>query len=268
MMKNNKSDLTGFFLRHLSIASRIIGKLVSFRYVLLLLLVVTAAMFFAVNVSAVPSAPQINYISNSTYVATSVNRSIDQKGTITVVTLDSNQQDYKWKAYVGNVSGSLVLDDANSKSVYDWSLTTVTGEVYVSRSSSVTWTSVSCVNQTVIDNEQSFLGMTSSARDSINSTFNYTSHRSFLIGTNNITSSSCRSTATYINDAAQTINEAAKFQEILLRDNIGGGLIYATLLEQNQAAYDGVNTYDFQLIVAENESATVPTNYYFYVELG
>jgi hypothetical protein len=268
MMEKNKRDLTEFFLRHLLIASRIFERAVSLRYILLLLLIITAALFFVVDVRAAPSSPQITYISNSTYTATSTNRSVDQKGTITVLTMALNQQDYKWKAYVGNVSGTLALDDANAKSIYDWALTTISGEVYVSRATSVAWASVSCVNQTVINNEESFLGMTSSARDSINSTFNYTSHRSFLVGTNNITSSSCRSTATYINDAAQTINEAARFQEILLRDNIGGSLIYTALLEQDQSSYDGVNTYDFQLIVAENESASVPTNYYFYVELG
>lgn len=217
---------------------------------------------------AVPASPQITYVSNSTYTSASVNRSQDVKGTITTVNMDLKQQDYKWKAYVGNVTGTLALDDANSKSIYDWALSTISGEVYVSRSSSVTWANVSCVTQGVIDSEQSALGITATAADSINSTFNYTAHRSFLIGAKNITQDSCRSTATYINDAAQTVSSTAKFQEVLLRDEISSSLIYSTLIEQNQAGYDGSSTFDFQLILAENESSSVPTPYFFYVELG
>lgn len=268
MMRNIHKKALEFFLRHLSIASRIFGRLLSFRYVLIVLFIITATLFFMVEVNAAPSSPQITYVSNSTYTPTSANRSMDAKGTITVVTMTLNQQDYKWKAYVGNVTGTLALDDAGSKSIYDWSLTTITGEVYVSRASSVTWANVSCVNQTVIDNEQSAVGMSASARDNINSTFNFTVHRSFLVGTKNITESTCRSTATYINDAAQTMSVNAVFQELLLKDDLSGSLIYTTLLEQNQASYDGSSVYDFQLIVAENESASIPNNYYFYVELG
>lgn len=217
---------------------------------------------------ALPAGPVINYVSNSTAASVSTSRNQDEKGTITVININSNQQDYKWKAYVGNVTGKLALDDATTSTIYDWSLATINGEVYVSRASSINWANVSCVNQTVINNEQAFFGMSPLARDSINGTFNHTVHASFLVGTKNITASSCRSAFTYVNDAAQTISETAKFQEILLRDDIVGSMIYTTILEQDQLSYDGSSTYDFQLIVAENESSTTPTNYYFYVELG
>lgn len=268
MMNNKNNTAIGFFLRHLSVASKIIGKLVSMRYLLLVLLIISAALFFVVQVSAAPASPQITYVRNSTYTSISANRSVDEKGTITVLTMTLSQQNYRWKAYVGNVSGTLSLDDATTSTIYDWSLATINGEVYVSRASSITWANVSCVNQTVINTEQSFFGMSPSARDSINGTFNHTVHTSFLIGTKNITASSCRSAFTYVSDAAQAVNEAANFQEILLRDDLSGSMIYTTLLEQDQTSYDGSNTYDFQLIVAENESGIVPTNYYFYVELG
>lgn len=268
MMNNKKNMFLGFFLRHLSIASKIIGRLVSLKYMLLVLLIITATLSIVVQVSAAPASPQITYVSNSTYTSISANRSVDEKGTITVLTMTLNQQNYRWKAYVGNVSGKLSLDDATASTIYDWSLTTINGEVYVSRASSITWANVSCVNQTVINNEQSFFGMSPSSRDSINGTFNHTVHSSFLIGTKNITASSCRSAFTYVNDAPQPISESSNFQEILLRDELSGSMIYATILEQDQTSYDGVSTYDFQLIVAENESSSVPTNYYFYVELG
>ena len=38
------------------------------------------------------------------------------------------------------------------------------------------------------------------------------------------------------------------------------------IIDQNTAGFDG-STYDFQAIVAEDETAGSPTTYYFYVEL-
>jgi len=227
-----------------------------------------AILLLSSVIHALPVGPIINYAYNSTAITVISNRSQDAKGTITVLTLSSNQQDYKWKAYVGNVSGKLALDDANGKSIYDWSMGGgATGKVFVSRSSGINWANVSCVNQSVIDSEESALGMPSSAIDNINRTFNYTAHKSFLVGTKNITNSSCRSTATYINDARQAITESSFFQEVLLKDDVTSSLVYTTILEQSHVGFDNTN-YDFQILVAENESATVPLTYYFYVELG
>lgn len=217
-------------------------------------------------VFALPSAPSITYVSNGSAASGLSNRSIDAKGTITVITLNANQQDYKWKAYVGNVTGKVALDDANGKSIYDWELGIGTGgEVYVSRFSDINWGSVTCATQEVIDAEQVGISMPASSKDNINSTFNETTHKSFDIGTN--TTSGCRSTATYINDTAQTMGPTAYFQEILLRDMITGNMLYATILESAQLGFDD-QAHDFQLLVAENESSTVPTTYFFWVELG
>lgn len=220
-------------------------------------------------IRALPSTPTITFISNSTVASQSANRTSDQKGHIITLTLDANQQSYKWKAYVGNVSGKLALDDANAKSIYDWDLATVTGEVYVTRSSgTIVWANISCANQTTITSEHSALSMSISAVDGINRTFNASSHQSFLVGTVNITTSSCRSIDTYVNDTRQTFNETARFQEVLLQDNPNSQLVYATVIEQDQLGYNGVSTYDFQLLVAENESNLNPTTYFFYAELG
>jgi len=216
---------------------------------------------------ALPAGPVINYISNSTAASVSTNRTQDEKGTITVITLDSNQQDYKWKAYVGNVSGKLALDDASTKTIYDWTLGTPTGEVYVTRASSVAWASIECANETVISNEQTALGMLSSDNDNINKTFNFTVHANIDVATNTIANSTCPSTATYVDDVPQTIDETANFQEVLLSDPLTGSLVYTTTIENNQYGYNN-ETFDFQLLVAENESSTTPTLYYFFVELG
>ncbi len=234
--------------------------------ILLITFIVSLVYLLSVSfVIAAPASPVVNYSSNTTYVTSMVNRSTDVKGTITTITLSANQQDYKWKAYVGNVSGRLVLDDASGKSIYDWSTGVVTGEVYVSRFSNINWGSIACVDQTVINAEQVGLSMNSTVKDNINATFNYTTHASFSVGT--IPISGCRSTATYINDAAQVMSSSASFQEVLLRDTITSNMLYAGLINSATTGYNG-QSYDFQVIIGENESATVPTTYYFWVELG
>jgi hypothetical protein len=215
---------------------------------------------------ALPTGPTITYISNSSASSSLQNRSQDEKGTITTILLSANQQDYKWKAYVGNVTGKVALDDANGRTIYDWDLgTSQGGKVIVSRFSNINWNNIACATQATIDNEETLVGMSLTAADNINSTFLNTTHRSFLVGV--IPISGCRSTATYVNDASQVVNSTARFQEILLRDTSNGNLLYTTLMESAQNGFDN-QPHDFQLLVAENESATVPTPYFFWVELG
>ena len=220
---------------------------------------------------ALPSAPAPpNYISNSTATSGLANRSVDAKGTITTITLSANQQDYKWKAYIGNVTGKVALDNANGQSIYDWDIGTAGGgEVYVSRYSNINWDNITCVDDASVAAEQISLGIPSGAADNINSTFNYTNHRGFSVGSNSgvIPISGCRSTATYISDNPQTMNSSAYFQEILLHDASTGNMVYSTFIESARTGFDNA-PHDFQLLVAENESATVPSIYYFWVELG
>ena len=232
-----------------------------------ILVVILISSLFPSLVNSLPAGPVITYVTNTTVAPFSSNRSIDEKGTITVITLASTQQDYKWKAYVGNVSGMLSLDDGTSYTIYDWSLGTPTGEVYVTRASTVSWANISCATQTMIDAEEAGVGVSSAATDSINSTFVATIHKTLLVGTKTITNSTCRSIATYINDTTQVIDETAYFQEVLLGDEASGRLIYATTIENDHQGFNNAN-FDFQLLVAENESSTVPTTYFFYVELG
>jgi len=230
--------------------------------------VLIAILLFLLTVSfatSLPSASIVNYVSNTTYTSGLQNRSTDAKGTITTVTLSATQQDYKWKAYVGNVSGTLALADASGDAIYDWNLGTPMGEVYVSRFSNINWNSIGCADQTSINTEQTGISMSAGAADSINATFNATNHASFNVSTTLV--SGCRSAATYINGNPQAMGPTAAFQEILLRDTSNGNLIYTTLINDNTVGYNG-QQYDFQIIVGENESSTIPSLYYFWVELS
>ncbi|MGV8085990.1 MAG: hypothetical protein ACP5N1_00010 [Candidatus Woesearchaeota archaeon] len=228
----------------------------------------TMLIIFLLSISlvvAIPAAPLVNYVSNTSYTSGLTNRSTDVKGTITTITLSANQQDYKWKAYVGNVTGRLVLDDSSGQSIYDWSTGVVAGEVYVSRFSNIDWSSIACADQTSINTEQTGLSMSLTVKDNINATFNYTTHSPFTVGTTPI--SGCRSTATYVNDAAQPTFSSAYFQEILLRDTVTNNLLYTGIINSSSTGYNG-QSYDFQIIVGENESSSIPTRYFFWVELG
>jgi len=225
-------------------------------------------LLFLPGASALPSGASVTYVSNSTASTGTPGNRTDPRSTITTLTLNGVQQDSYWKAYVGNVTGVLTLDDASGNTIYDWSLTgvTLTGEVYASRSNSLSFTGVQCAQQSTITTEETFDNMTSTAVDNINNTFSYQNHSSFLVGSTTISANTCPSTATYINDSPQTVNESAKFQEVLLEDGTTT-LIYTTLIEDNTVGFDG-NTYDFQMIVGESDRKSAPTTYYFYTEIG
>jgi hypothetical protein len=235
-----------------------------------LIVLALSVLVLAPLIYALPVAPSIDYISNSTAAGSLTNRSMDAKGTITTLNLSANQQNFKWKAYVGNVTGTVALDDANGQTIYDWNLATAGGgggEVYVSRSSGINWATIACASDAAVINEQNALGLATNTIDSINLTINRTTHASFIASTTNL--SGCRSTATYVNDSAQAMSATALFQEVLLMDaGNTSHIVYATLMQSATTGYNNNHLFNFQLIVAENESATVPTNYYFWVELG
>ncbi len=236
----------------------------------LALLFVSSSLFILLSTgaTALPSGAAItNYSTVTRGIGTAENRT-DAGGTITTIELSGIQQDSYWKAYVGNVTGVLTLDDASGHTIYDWQLTglTINGQVYATRNGSVTFTGMECAQPATISAEDSFNNMTASAADSIDRTFNRTVHRGFYVGPTPIANSTCPSTATYVNSTAQNASEGDSFQEILLQD-AGANVVYTTLLENSTVGFDG-NTYDFQMLVGESGVKPTPTTYYFYTEIG
>lgn len=186
-------------------------------------------------------------------------------GSFTTLVFNTTSQTPRWKAYVGNVTGSFTLDDADGNTLYDWTATTFTGEVYSSRSNSVDWDAIRCAQDALITTEHTALNMTAAQVDNVNRTFNDTIHTDFFIGSTYFTNSTCRAIATYVNDTAQAPDEDADFQVVLLDDT--NNLVFAALLEQNLPGFDNL-PYDFQMIVPESDQAVTPHVYYFYTELG
>jgi hypothetical protein len=237
---------------------------------LVIFVIVLASALLFEMARADPEGAGIEYVSNTTKESTPPGERTDPKGTITTLNLNTIQQNIKWKAYVGNVSGTLVLRDAEDYSIYEWaSGGSPDGEVYMTRNNSIDWSTIQCANVTDIETEQDVLGHSSAAIDNINNTFRQRIHKAFDVGTINILQSTCKATATFVNNTEQTLAIDSKFQEVLLMD-ADSKIIYATLLDQDTDSYkhpsEGV-TYDFQAIVPDYTSAEIAT-YYFYVEIS
>ncbi len=184
-------------------------------------------------------------------------------GTISVININATTQNPRWKAFVGNITGKLALGDDGNKSIFDWDVTSITGEIYATRSSGIIdWTNIECANESHIVADEVALNHTTSDPDSINSTFSGGVHRSFYAGITKIDTDSCFSTATYVDGSAQT----DKFQEVVLYD--GANVIYSSLLEDSEAGFNN-QEYDYQMILPDNalEGDQPNTAYYFYIEL-
>ena len=254
-----------------------------------------------ISVYAAPIGPTVTVLGNTTKndtpatkVNSSINGTISPGGYIFTLKLTSEQRNTRWKAYVGNVTGTLVLDDAYDNTIYQWTLSSVAGEVYATRSAgSVNWSGINCTwiadgrenktwdminrstsNRTPEHNENLALSQTSKD-DNITATFAYRNHSSITIGSVEIGKDECYSVQTYVENNAQSFTDSntANFTEIILYDGAynttTGNVVYATEMEQDKIGYRSDSTYDFQMIVPE--VATVgfssSTAYYFYVEL-
>jgi len=241
----------------------------SARWVAVAFILAAAALFTQLSFAADPEGPAITFISNSTKNATPAESRTDGKGTITTLVLTTMQQNNKWKAYVGNVSGTLVLRDTSDYSIYEWTaIDDPSGTVFITRNNSITWSDIECADSSVIAGEQVQLDHTVTAADNINHTFNHIAHSSLYVGSVLIGNSTCPSTATWISDEEQAISEDSDFQEILLSD--GESLVYATIIESDSQSYRNESvTYDFQAIVADSglPGSTGQATYYFYVEI-
>jgi hypothetical protein len=265
-------------------------------------LVTTLSVFLSLVLTAVhatPVGPTVTILGNetketasATKVNASINDSISPGGYIFTANLNSLQQNMRWKAYVGNVTGTLTLDDANDNTIFQWSLSTVTGEVYATRASgNINWSGINCTwiadgqtnptqgyensNRSAEHDENEALGHTN-RDDNITATFRNTNHTALTIGSVVIGKDECFSIQTWQNDNAQVFDDSANanFTEVILYDGAlgkaGGNIIYVTEIEDDITGYRSDSTYDFQMLLPENGAAgfSSSTAYYFYVELA
>jgi len=193
-------------------------------------------------------------------------------GRIGEFSVNSTIQNPRWKAFVGNVTGEFTLDDPEGSTVFDWTISTITGRIYAtSNYSAMSWSTVNCSNVTSLEWENDRFNHTN-ADDNITKTFNATinstddnltvsgSHDQFYVAGRLMVENTCPTLNTYNNSLAQD----DVFEEIALYD--GNSIIYAAILEDDETGYNR-NQYDFQMIVPEN-ALSGTTAYYIYVEIG
>jgi hypothetical protein len=263
---------------------------------LILTLSATLSLLFTL-VHAAPIGPTITVLGNTTKVVTGTTKVNSTNGTefvnqtpggfIFTLDVESRQQNSRWKAYVGNVTGTLALDDASENTIFQWSLTTVTGEIYATRASgSVNWSGINCT--WIYEGSTSAVASTRSAEeaenaalshtnkdDNITATFDKTNHSSIDIGGRIIGKDECFSVQTWQNDAEQVFpdSDEANFTQVILYDGAfdttNGNIVYTTKIEDDITGYDSSETYDFQMLLPENGASgfSGSTAYYFYVEL-
>ena len=229
---------------------------------------ITIFFFAIISLSAfsvaTPTGPSnINITANETKATTAGQMVNISGGIISKMNISASVQNPHWKAFVGWIDGKFTLDDSSGSTIYDWTLTTVGGEVYATRASGIAnWASISCADAAEITAEDVALDHT--GEDNITSTFTAGSNsQPFVVAGTTISAGTCSATNTYVNNATQS----SVFEEVILHDT--SDIIFATILEEDEPGYDG-NDYDFQMLVPENANSTwtSSTAYYLYVELS
>lgn len=218
------------------------------------------SVFAAVFVSAQPiGVDEIVQVDSTRFNITGTPTAINaQAGNVTELAINATALTTAWQGYYGNVTGTLILADSAGNNMYDWNVSTPSGEVYASRSNSVTWSAIACASNANVTVEETYLGQTTDDPDSVNNTFSGTAP-DFDVGSTTV--SGCYGTNAYDENGAQI----SDFHQALLSD--GPNIVYSTLL--NSSVGFNSNTWDFELLVGENGKVgnEAVTPYYFYVEL-
>lgn len=192
-----------------------------------------------------------------------------EAGNITTMNITGWSQTQTWSGFVGNVTGRIVLDDANNKSLYEWFSAEPQGEIYAANTSgAVNWDNIKCFsfanNRTAYE---ASLGLDAIDYDGVDETFNATNHPSLWVGTHTLVS--CPTTNMFTSDAVNS----TRWYEVLLHD--GKTPVYTAIIEDDTAnthsslvGFDG-KVYDYQMVVGVNghDGSDSKWEYYFYVEL-
>lgn len=254
---------------------------------------------FAVSafVSALPTGPKtLDRVSESRWPTWGSLNTTAIAGNVTEMNFNSSSITRTYQGYFGNITGMIVLGDAQNNSLYDWTIASPQGEIYAVRSVTVpTWGSVTCAAQWELQAEDSALGVNETIdEDSINRTFvkggapdqaarfgsSELVHPQFWVANQSIAENDCPVAVMY-NSSSQP---SPYFKEVLLSDNDninatdGGFVIYTAIIAHTLnpfAESDGFDqrTHDFEMIVGENghgtqDGATATTStYWFYLEL-
>lgn len=185
-----------------------------------------------------------------------------QGGNITTLSISTRSQTKNWQGFVGNITGSIILEDASNSSLYAWNLTNISGEIYASRNGTIDWSYISVQNDCEVDEE-----LTGKGSDRVSKTFSPSANTvNFSVGTIQINSSTSCAVLPFVNNSKQKTTNL--FENILLTRGTtpnGNQSIYVGILENGVHGYDG-QVYNFQILVPVNKTSGF-TTYYIYAEI-
>jgi hypothetical protein len=186
-----------------------------------------------------------------------------QGGNITTLSIITKSQSKAWQGFVGNISGTIVLDNAANSTFYSWNITNITGEIYASRNSSINWNIIYAVNDCAVDED-----LTGKNSERTSKTFDPSSNTvNFSVGTIAINSSSACAALTNINNTKQKQLGTNLFENVILinSNSSTNATIYTGVLQNGVSGFD-TQLYNFQLLVPVNHTSGFST-YYIYAEL-
>lgn len=205
--------------------------------------------------SVTPGATSRASFVNSSSATTDV-----QAGNVTELNISGISVTEHWAGFYGEITGDITLRTSDGSVFYNWTgIGSVSGEVFASNDSAVSWSGIDCADTTDISTIEAALGIVPTDPDRINATYTTTAHPDFTVGGASI--SGCDSTNAY----TDTGLDASSFYQVLLTDT-DGDAVYTTLINESLTGFNSA-AHDFELLVGESESeGTTPM--YFYLELG
>jgi hypothetical protein len=242
---------------------------ISFSKFLIIISYLFLLFTLSIVVTAVPSGPSsATNLGSSRYSSAPAANISAVAGNVTELNFIANTVTDTWQGYYGNVTGQIVLGNINNQSMYNWNLTSPSGQIYATRNATVpTWANIRCANFSEVNAEDAALNVNQSVeQDSVNRTFfNTTSFNQFYVGARNINiTQNCYAVQLYNSSGVSS----ASFSEVLLSDNAGSKMIYTGLITTPTLGFDN-RSHQFEMIVGENGKYgdTTTTPYYFYLEL-
>lgn len=217
-------------------------------------------------------------------------------GNVTELTIFGYSVTQTWQGYYGNVTGTIVLSDAQDHQMYNWTLASPEGEIYATTAGdSLDWTDIQCFNFTAdgtFADDSANRGATSQHGmnlaqleaaynitwddvDGVNETFSLDGSQEHggglqheLFYTNNLQFDPNECVSAHLFKPNGAIG-AGDFQEVMLYEPTSQAVVWTSILdEEDIAGYDG-KYHDFEMLVLDDGHGTdlATTTYYFYAEL-
>ena len=253
-----------------------------------LMLFLVLALVTITFVNALPTGPEqdIVPIKSERYDTWGPKTILATAGNVTEFNTNGSSITQTWQGYFGNITGMIVLGDANNNTLYDWYMASPQGEIYAVRSANIpAWYNVRCSNDAeIIAEDVALQNNESVAEDSVNNTFvvggapdqlarfptaDFT-YPTFYVANVTIPLNTCP-VATMYNNLREP---SPYFKEVLLSDQALAPIIYTGIIAHTINPYAesmgfDKRTHDFEMIVGEDGhyNDLVTSTYWFYLEL-